>query len=112
MNASSVTLRSLLWQKLEVFKSLNKENPKFMWDLFQIKTSKYNLRAVNTLKLETPKTNKYGLNSIVFRGSLLWNYIPKELKKFLSLSEYKSKVRKYKSALVYHADRYIINFLI
>ena len=98
---------------IEVFKSLNKENPKFMWDIFQIKTSKYNLRAVNTLKLETPKTNKYGLNSIVFRGSLLWNYIPNELKKSLSLSEFKSKVRKYKSfKCTCLSCRFIINFLI
>ena len=93
----SIHCRHLQFLLIEVFKSLNKENPKFMWDIFQIKTSKYNLRAVNTLKLETPKTNKYGLNSIVFRGSLLWNYIPNELKKSLSLSDFKSKVKKYKS---------------
>ena len=93
----SIHCRHLQFLLIEVFKSLNKENPKFMWDLFQIKTSKYNLRAVNTLKLITPKTNKYGLNSIVFRGSFLWNYIPNELKRSLSLSDFKSKVRKYKS---------------
>ena len=50
----SIHCRHLQFLLIEVFKSLNKENPRFIWDLFQIKTSKYNLRAGNTLKLNTP----------------------------------------------------------
>ena len=50
----SIHCRQLQLLLIEVFKSLKKENPRFMWDLFQIKTSKYNLRAGNTLKLNTP----------------------------------------------------------
>ena len=84
-----------------------------MWNLYQIKTSKYNLRAVNTLKLKTPKTNKYGVNSIDFRGSLLWNYISNELKRSERVnSNQRSKNIKVLNAPVYRADRCIINYFL
>ena len=46
---------------LEVYKSRNKLNPEFMWDLFRVKESHYSLRAGEVL---------------IIRGSgiLLWNY--------------------------------------
>ena len=55
----------------EIYKFLNKLNPSFMWNLFELKRTKYNLKSLNCLKLPKAKTRKFRINSVIFRGSLL-----------------------------------------
>jgi hypothetical protein len=83
-------LRTLL---IEVFKSLNQVNPKFMWKIFVPKSMRYSLRSGKTLKLPTTNTQRYGLNSLAFRGSMLWNSLPSSLKVAKNLAEFKRKVK-------------------
>ena len=41
---------------------------------FKEKTTKYSLRSKSTLQLpKICKTTRFGLNTVVFKGSLLWN---------------------------------------
>ena len=75
----------------EIYKFLNKLNPSFMWNLFELKRTKYNLKSLNCLKLPEVKTRKFGIKSVIFRGSLLWNSIPNEIKSSTSLIEFKRK---------------------
>ena len=53
-------------------------NPQFMWSYFEEKPMSYNLSS----KLVLPKTKSSGLgiNSLRFRGSLLWNNLPVPVK--------------------------------
>ena len=77
----------------KIFKSLHKLNPEFMWDLFEIKTAHYSLRSQSLLKLPSSNTRSYGLNSIMFRASILWNSLPNQLKCCQTLQEFKRKIR-------------------
>ena len=55
----------------EVSKSLNCQNPTFMWDLFIGEEVSYDLRAKDLLQVPKARTVLTGLNFIVFRGSIL-----------------------------------------
>ena len=91
----SIHTRHLQILLTEVYKSLNKLNPSFMWNLFEKKITKYDLQYFDVLKLNKTNTNRHGLNSIIFRGSLLWNTIPNEFKQARSLIEFKRKIKQW-----------------
>ena len=76
----------------EIFKTLNNLNPSFMKQIFPKKEVFYNLRVSNLLSLPVTKTVRYGSNSVFFRGCLLWNSLPDDIKKTESLSCFKGKL--------------------
>ena len=88
-----VHVRNLWYLQIEIYKSLHQLNPEFMRDMFVTKQSRYSLRSGNNLILPSTKTVRHGLNSIIFRGSLLWCSLPKSVKSSNSLAEFKSKVK-------------------
>ena len=61
---------------IEVYKSLAKLNPGFMWNFFERNHTPYNLRRGDLLLLPPAKSIRYGVNSLAFQGSLLWNNLP------------------------------------
>ena len=79
-SSSSIHVRNLRALLTEIFKSLNRQNPSFMWSLFIKKESTYDLRRSTLLKLPTVLTTKFGTKSLIFRGSLLWNSLPNNFK--------------------------------
>ena len=79
---------------IEVYKCLHSLNPEFMWSMFLKKTCTYNMRSGNLLTL--PKAKSKGLNSIIFRGALAWNNLPKETKEATTLNIFKSRIKKHK----------------
>ena len=89
----TIHLKHLQILMTEVFKSLNKQNPQFMWNLFDRKNINYSLRSQNLLKLPCTKTITYGLNSILFRSCILWNSLPSEFKNCQSLQDFKHKIK-------------------
>ena len=74
-NEQTVHTKNLHKLMTEVYKSLNRQNLAFMLDLFIRKEVTYDLRVKDLLELPTARTVLNGLNSIVFRGSILWNAI-------------------------------------
>ena len=50
-HGASIHIRNLRFLLVKIFKSLNLLNPEFMWDLFKVKDSPYNLRSGTSLKL-------------------------------------------------------------
>ena len=52
---------------IEIYKSLMKTNPDFMWDFYTIKSVPYDLRTGEKLYLPTINTTCYGLNFLIFR---------------------------------------------
>ena len=83
-------LRALM---VEFFKTLNRLNPEIMWDMVECKTTHYNLRSGSTVKLPKAKSSKFGINSLMFRGSLLWNSLPSTLKSTNSLNAFKRGIK-------------------
>ena len=82
-------LRCLL---TEVYKSLHGLNPEFIWDLFAHKSVDMDFR--HGLPLALPAKVDCFADSIVFRATMAWNYLPASLKQSLSLSEFKSDISK------------------
>ena len=92
-NEQTVHTKNLHKLMTEVYKSLNRQNPAFMLDLFIRKEVTYDLRVKDLLELPTARTVLNGLNSIVFRGSILWNAISDEIKSSQSIASFKRKIK-------------------
>ena len=103
----SVALQALGWKTLKVerkkakakmmYKLLNNMGPQSLTDLFTNKGEmiSYNLRNISsTLCLPKPRTN-YLKKSFMYDGSSLWNSIPEEIKKSISLSSFRTKIAAY-----------------
>ena len=64
---------------IEVFKSVNNLYPHIMWDYFKMHFFPFDLRKGNTLHLPPAHSTCHRINSLLFRGSLLWNNLPREI---------------------------------
>ena len=47
------------------------------------------------VKAPGTNTTNYGINSLNFKGAMLWNIIPKNIKLYKTLSKYKRKMKKH-----------------
>ena len=82
-------------QKLmtEIYKSMNHLNTSIVWGLHEKKPITYNLRKQNLCKLPTIKTLGFGLDSLSFRGSFLWNTLDDSIKQVETLSRFKKRIK-------------------
>ena len=92
-NSPSIHQRHLRFLAIAVFKSIMHLNPQFMWSYFEEKTMSYNLRHGSKLILPKTKSSRFGINSLRFRGSLLWNNLPVSLKNCQGLNEFKQELK-------------------
>ena len=76
---------------VEVYKCLNNISPPFTWDYFKQNNNPYNLRNTQLLELSKCRTKTYGLNTTLFKGTLLWNKLPNHFKEANPL--YISKIK-------------------
>ena len=60
-----------------------------MWKTYKEKNIPYTLRRGISLFIPNANTQKYGIKSVNFRGSVLWNNLSIKLKEFRSLQEFK-----------------------
>ena len=77
----------------EIFKSINNLSPPFMSELFVPKCSGYDLRRGQQLVLPLTKTVKFGMQSLSFSGSLIWDQLPKNVKDSPTLNVFKRKLK-------------------
>ena len=89
----SIHQKHLRYLAIEVYKSLAKLNPGFMWNFFERNHIPYNLRRGDLLLLPPAKSTRYGVNSLNFRGSLLWNNLPPHVKESQTLEEFKNRIK-------------------
>ena len=70
-------------------------NPQFMWSHFKEKPIPYNLRDGSKYILpKIKKSSRFGgINSLLFRGSLLWNNLPMSIKISQILNQYKLELK-------------------
>ena len=68
-------------------------NPGFLWSYFSEKPLPYNLRNGNSLKLPQVKSYRFRINSLHFRGGMLWNNLPFSVKNSETLIELKINKR-------------------
>ena len=86
-NQTTIHQKNLKVLTCEVFKSLNSLSPEFMSSLFPSAICSYSLRPGSLLVVPRAKTT-IGSNSISFRAALAWNYLPKAVKKSVSVSSF------------------------
>ena len=79
----------------EVFKSLHRLNPKFMSELFIEKKLIYQLRKGSQLIIPIANTITFGLNSVFFRASILWNSLPNNMKNVFTLNLFNINIKKW-----------------
>ena len=93
-NNVSFHQRHLQYLFLEVFKSLMHLNPEFMWSYFNENPIPYDLRRKG-IKVFLPPVESFhfGLNSIHFRESILWNNPPSSIKNSQTKNELKVKLK-------------------
>ena len=85
---TSIHTKNLKLMLMEVYKSINKLNPEFMWDMFNSKSVGYNLRCGKVLKLPEFRSQK-GQNNFDFRAIMAWNHLPSKIKEAETLSNFK-----------------------
>ena len=93
LNISSslpIHMKNLRLLMIEVYKSINRLNPEFMWNMFENKDVSFSLRRGKLLTL--PEKKIAGTNDLVFRACLAWNNLPSTLKLAPTLKEFKSGI--------------------
>ena len=68
-----------------------------MWNFFERNLIPDNLRRGDLLLLPPAKSTCYGVNSSAFRGSLLWNNLPSQVKESQTLEEFKDRIKNLRS---------------
>ena len=64
-----------------------------MWEFFNKNPVQYNLRKEDIVYLPPARSSCYGINSLAFRGSLLWKSLPSNVKQSHNLEEFKLKLK-------------------
>ena len=82
-----------------VYKCVNKLCPDYVNDLFVIKLSPYSLRSNCILLQPKVKTSSFGINSILYHGSKMWNSLPNYVKGAKNVNHFKYLLKKYKHTL-------------
>ncbi len=79
----------------EIFKALHGSTLIYIRDLFEEKDKIHNLRS--TVSLKQPKCNTviYGLNSFRYKGAKIWSDLPNEIKKTITLAEFRNQIKKW-----------------
>ena len=70
-NEKTVHVQNLERLMVEIYKTLNHENPLFLSELFQRGEIRYNLRIKDTILLPNISTVAFGRKAICFRVSIL-----------------------------------------
>ena len=91
----SIHQRHLRFLVAEVFKSINNLNPHFMQDYFKTIFFPHDLRKGNTLHLPPTHSTCHGINSLLFRSSLLWNILPRKIKESLSTEKFTKRLKEH-----------------
>ena len=89
----SVHQRHLRFLMAEIYKSISKLDPEFMWSYFTHKDMPFHLRKGPILDLPKTYSFYYGTNAIHFSGSLIWNNLPADVKPSDSLFEFKNEIK-------------------
>ena len=97
--SASIHVKNLRVLMTEVYKSLNQINPEFMWDIFQIKTSPYQLRMPSNLTLPPTSSKTFGTYSLAFRASFVWNNLPAIIKNSTTLRQFKKLIKNWQGNL-------------
>ena len=93
--SESVKIHDQNLQKLmiEIYKTMKNVNPSYIWEFHERKVVKYDLRTKNLCRLPKTRTTKFGIESLSFRGSVLWNSLCDTIKALPSVAAFKRAIK-------------------
>ena len=68
-------------------------NLEFLWEFFHKNPVQYNLRKEDIVYLPPARSSCYEINYLDFRGRLLWNSLPSNVKQSQDLEEFILKLQ-------------------
>ena len=95
-NEVTIHVKNLRTLLTEVYKYLNRLSPPIMQELFETRTLKYNLRNFRVIQTYRKNTIDFGIETVTYKSSQLWQILPTELKYIESLHEFKRKIKEWK----------------
>ena len=76
-----------------LYQSVNNLSVQFMWNYFNFSTLPHELRKGNKVILPETRSYCYGMKSLLFRGTLVWSSLPRNVKESHSVPEFKEIIR-------------------
>ena len=95
-NLISIHVKNLQLLMTEIDKTRSGLSPPFMKDIFVDRTTGYDLRHGNDLRLPKVHTTTYGINTMSFLGNRLWPTLSTIIKQASTLSIFKSHIKCWK----------------
>ena len=92
---STMEVKRLRSLAIEVYKTINNLNPRYMKELFNRSTNRTSNRFGNNLQSKSFKQVKFGRNSLRVLAPVLWNSLPREAKNLPTLEMFKSFINKW-----------------
>ena len=80
---------------IELFKVKNNISNTIISELFETRSVNYNLRSESYFPVKCIKTSQYGISSIRFFGSKVWNMIPSEIREINNFEMLKKLIRQW-----------------
>ena len=94
-NSVSIHQRNLQVLATELYKIKNNMAPEILNDVFQLRTSSYNLRTNSNFYSRPVHFVYNGTESFSFLGPKIWELVPEDIKKSGSLEVFKRKIKKW-----------------
>ena len=88
-----IHVRNLQKLMIEIYKITNHLSPSLVWEFHEKKHVEYNLRTKSLCKLPTIRSTSFGLESLSFRGSFLWNTLNDSIENEQTLLAFKKKIK-------------------
>ena len=80
---------------IELFKVKNNLSNTIMCDIFETRNINYNLRSQTDFAGTNVNTTSFGLNSLRYLATKIWDIVPNEIKLAKNLDLFKEKIRKW-----------------
>ena len=87
---------------IELYKIKENLSNEIMSSIFPPRLIKYNLRTQSDFLRISVSSSKYGLNSIRFFASKVWQMVPMEITNLKSLEDFKNKIRRWEPNICEH----------
>ena len=78
---------------IEIYKTMNNFNPLYIWEFHEENVVKCDLRTKNICQLPKTRTIRFGIESLSFRGSLLWNTLSDQIKALPKVAAFKRAIK-------------------
>ena len=95
-NSFSVHHRNIQSLAIELFKIKSGLSNNIMYDIFQIRSIRYDLRSQTDFGGHCVNTKNFGLNSLRFFAAKNWNIVPSKIKNSESVEVFKNKIQKWR----------------